>query len=415
VSGDGGASWDPLGKVTRPAVAVAVATPLLTVLPPGTIAGVTPDTLIVRVPATDKVQPRALRVLARDEASTSGAISTNIPARGPLFRCLAPPVGSRVLLEREDRTTTLPINYTPRIGDPLLIVVSDVLNMEPPSVVIDNKVDGEVVLAATGGIPKVLARVKQPLRGIGRYAGTERAGSGGVVSWSPTTVLVSSAGTQRRLDESDQPGEERGGFVIQPAEPRLQGATNPASQLLLEAVPEGEARPPISRFFTLPMPLTTGDPLDKRPTRVEVRIDEGDWEPFPDIRGAVTEANMPKALEVALGGRRTVKKGITQIRLTFGTVTEPGLRRRLRLATLPAAKEIQRGKVKISANVMGEGVSFVSFSLNGKQVKLTNLPPFDWEWDTRTVPNGEHLIEIKGLDTRLVPVTTVVTKVIVDN
>jgi hypothetical protein len=124
---------------------------------------------------------------------------------------------------------------------------------------------------------------------------------------------------------------------------------------------------------------------------------------------------MLKALEQALGPERKVTEGITHLRLTFGATTDAGMRRRIRLATTPASDKLQRGRVTISANVMGDGIAFVRFHLDGKQVKLTNLPPFAWEWDTRTAGNGEHLIEIQGLDGRGVVITNVVTKVIVDN
>jgi hypothetical protein len=29
---------------------------------------------------------------------------------------------------------------------------------------------------------------------------------------------------------------------------------------------------------------------------------------------------------------------------------------------------------------------------------MTNTPPFDWLWDTRTTPNGTHSLEIRGAD-----------------
>ena len=92
-----------------------------------------------------------------------------------------------------------------------------------------------------------------------------------------------------------------------------------------------------------------------------------------------------------------------------------GLERRVLLATTPAAGKPQRGNVTITANVQGEGVSFVQFLLNGRVVQLTNQPPYNWYWDTLSEPNGEHLLEIRGLDLKLNVVSTVTTKVAVDN
>jgi hypothetical protein len=417
VSSDGGAAWQPLGKVTRSATGVAIANSSISVAPAGAVAGVTPDQLLIRLPA-DKERERSLRILSKNEATVNAsgaAIATDISSRGPLFCCLAPPTGSPVLLEQGDGVKPLTAAYVPRPGDRLLIFVTAPAAGDPPSLTIENREGGEVTLLVPGSAARPIARVKQALKGTGRYAGTERAGSGYVLSWSPTAVLVSTSGRSRRLDENGQPREERGGFVIQPAEPALRGATHPASQLLLEALPEGETRPPVSPLFGLPVPVSSGDPLDPLPTRIEVRIDEGVWESFPDLRGTIGEEQMVKALEEALGQGRTVKTGITHLRIAFGSTTDASFRRRLRLATTPAAPQPQRGLATITANVMGDGVTLISFFLNGVQAKLTNVPPYAWEWDTLKVPNGEHLIEIRGFDDKGVLVSTVMTRVLVDN
>lgn len=412
VSADEGLNWSPLGTVTRPASAVALSGSILGTVPAGTVAAVGPEHLLLRTPG-DRGFVKSLQVLAKGQPASAATIATDIPVRGPLFRYLAPPVGSQLLLEQGDQLRPLAMNYIPRVGDALILQVPLPPPGDPPTLTLENRANGEVVLATTGGIPQVVGRVKQPLKGIGRYAGTERAGAGAVLCWSPTTVLVSTAGTTRRLDPDGQPLEERGGFVIQPAEPKLQGATNPASQMLVEALPEAGVRPPVARFFGLPVPLSTGDPLDPKPTRVEVRIDNGDWQPMPDLRGVVPEEEMPRALQAA--GAREAKTGITHLRFLYSTITERTFHRCLQLATTPAAEKPQRGEVRITANVMGEGVRYVQFFLDGTQANLTNLPPYVWTWDTTQVRNGEHLVEIRGLDDRGSAVTSVTTRVLVDN
>jgi Big-like domain-containing protein len=414
VSADRGGLWEQVGKVTRAAVAAAIASNVITAAPTSTVAGVTPEQVLIRLPAS-KGQPRSLRILATGETANNASIATDIPSRGALFRYFAPPIGSQVTLDRDGGAEPLPADYLPRLGDRLLIRVSEPAAGDPPTLTIENKVGGEVVLMATGGIPQVLARVKQPVRGIGRYAGTERCASGSVLSWSPTAVLVSTAGRVRKVDGDGQPVEERGGFVIQPAEPALQGGTHPASQLLLEALPEGQTRPVVSSFFVLPAPLSTGDPLDSRPTRVEVRIDNGEWEPLPDLRGPMDEADTVKALRQALGGGESIKLGITHIRFLFGALDEDRFERLVRLAITPESEKVQRGRATISARVMGEGITYVTFYLDGALAKVTNKQPFVWEWDTTRVANGEHLIEIRGLDQNGATVTSALSKVIVDN
>lgn len=411
-STDGGKTWLQLGKVTRPATTTTLYGNPLSICPQGKVAGVNADSLLIRVPAA-KGLLRAIRILSNSEAPSAAAICTDQRTQSDLFRSLAPPVGSEVQLEQGGLTTPLPVNYSPKPGDRLVILIPPPATAEAPSIVIENKVGGEVVLSTPGGVPRVLAKVKHPLLGIGRYAGTEKGGSGCVLSWMPSTVLVSTASGKHSAEDPKR--EERGGFVIQPAEPSLQSNTHPASQILIEALGEGNAKPPVSPFFAQPAPLSSGDPYDATPTRVEVRIDGGAWEPMPDLRGVVDEDQLIRALVEATGRKRTIHTGITHLRILFGTPAEDVLARRIRLAATPLAGDPQRGTVTITANVMGAGVEFVKFFLNGKLMQITNRAPFAWKWDTTTVPNGEHLIEIQGLDGKLVVISTNMARVRVDN
>ncbi len=414
LSSDRGATWDGLGKVTHPASTSAIASNVLSLVPPGAVAGITGNSLLLRLPAV-KSAVRSLRILAQGEPESASTITTDISARGSLFRWAAPPVGSALLVEREEGPQPLPSPYTPRVGDRLLIVVSQPSGGEVPVITLENKPDGEVVLTRPDALPRLLGRVKQPLKGIGRYSGTERAGSGRVLAWSPTAVIVSTASTARKLDANGEPTEERGGFVIQPSEPALQGTTHPASQILVEGVTEDTGRPPVSTLFGMPVFLSTADPQDGKQTRVEVRIDEGPWEPLPDLRGTIQEAELPKAIEAAFGGGRTCKTGITHIRIIYADLPRPAVQRRLLMAATPLAESPQRGKVTITANVMGEGIREVHFLLNGRVVRTTNVPPYLWEWDTTRLPNGEHLLEVRGLDASFTSVTSARRRVIVDN
>jgi hypothetical protein len=71
--------------------------------------------------------------------------------------------------------------------------------------------------------------------------------------------------------------------------------------------------------------------------------------------------------------------------------------------------------VKITANVMGEGISIVSFFLDGNLAMATNRMPYTWEWNTLKTANGPHLIEIRGTDLKGAIVTSVLRRVYVDN
>jgi hypothetical protein len=171
----------------------------------------------------------------------------------------------------------------------------------------------------------------------------------------------------------------------------------------------------ISPFFGLPVPLSSGDPLDPVATRIEIRVDDGEWEPMPDLRGPVPPEKLATTLQEALGPNRMVKSGITHLRILFDNPTPPSLSRRIKLATASGADQPQRGAVKITANVMGDGISIVSFFLDGNLAMATNRMPYTWEWNTLTTANGPHLIEIRGTDLKGAIVTSVVRRVYVDN
>jgi hypothetical protein len=412
VSLNRGVVWQRVGQVVRPATASASSAPVITAVPESTVAGVTADQVLLRVPGANGAL-RSLRITAAGETASPSAIATDIPSRGALFRLLAPPSGSRVWLERDGLASPIPPNFAPLPGDSMLISVSAPPLGDPPSVVLENREGGEVVLTETAGVPRVIARVRQPLRGIGRYRGTERSASGSIIAWSPSHVLVSSAGWGARLSEGDEMQDERGGFVIQPAEPNLRGATHPPSQILLEALPENDVRPQLSPFFGLPVPITSGDGVEMAPTRFEIRVDGGDWEPLPDLRGPLdTPEELRASLADTLG--REVEEGITHVRLLFGQLDPETAARRLRLALAVPAAAPQRGRVTVSANV-GEGIAYIRILLNGRVVQLTNQAPYNWTWDTLLHANGEHLVEIEGLDESLTVISVTATRVLVEN
>jgi hypothetical protein len=414
VSLDSGRNWETVGKITRPAAVSAVGGRTLEATPPSTVAGSAPENITLRVPTTLPA-PRWVRLAAEGEAPNNAAFQTDIPRGESLFRSLAPTPGSRVFLLRDPRQDPLPTNYLPKRGDQLLVICERSPDA-PTSVVIENKVGGQVLMVTPLGEEKIVGRVKQPLRGIGRYAGTERAGQGALVAYQGMAIMVATAGRLRRLEADDRPAEERGGFVIQPAESELKGATHPDSQILVEAAAAaGQAKPSVSSLFGLPIPLSSGVPLDTAATRVEARIDGSDWQPLPDLRGGIDAPEFRERLGKALGGKE-IKEGITHLRLTPGIPTLTAYQYFVRLATAPrAADGVQRGRVTITANAVGAGIVFVSFLLDGKVARVTNQPPYTWDWDTSRVANGPHLIEIRGADERGSVVNTVLTKVYVDN
>jgi hypothetical protein len=45
-------------------------------------------------------------------------------------------------------------------------------------------------------------------------------------------------------------------------------------------------------------------------------------------------------------------------------------------------------------------IAAVTFSVEGDVVSAQNVPPFVYAWDTRRVPDGEYLVEIRALNGR---------------
>jgi len=397
--------------VQRPAATVAVGPRGAAVAPSGSVAGVGDHEILLRLPSKSATV-RSLRILAADQQPSNATILTNLAAGDSLFRFLAPTPGSKLVLERDGKTGPIPPNYGPRKGDGLIIIVS-----EPPppfAVSLENKPCGHVVLEGQAGDRTIIGQVKQPLRGIGRYANCQRAGAGSLVSYSPTLITVSTVSELRRLDENGKEIESRGGFIIQPSEPGLRGTTHPASQILVARAGPRSAQAPVSTLFGLPLPISTRLPTDRHSTRVEVKIDGGDWEPMPDLPGTVNEADLLPALAKALS--RPVHQGITHLRLTPGRLTTAAVRQAIRLAmTPPSELGPQRGTVDVTADVKGEGIVLVSFYLDGQLVAITNARPYSWRFKTTAQRNGEHLIEIRGQDADGAIVNSVFTRLRVDN
>jgi hypothetical protein len=415
VSLDGGRGWETIGHLKRTASISAVGSRALEATLPGTVSGTAPEQITVRVPTTLPT-PRWVRIAADGEQPNTAAFQTDIPAGESLFRALAPAPGSRVFLERDTGQESLPTNYLPKRGDKL-VIVCERSPESPAAVILENKLGGQVALVTPFGEEKIIGRVAQPLRGLGRYAGTEKAGEGAVVAYHGAAIIISTSGRRLKLDADNKPVDDRGGFVIQPAECELKGATRPEAQILVEglAAAAGGAKPALSPLFGLPVSLSSCVPADAAPTRVDIRIDNGEWEPLPDLRGGVDAADL-KARLAAARGDRPVQEGITHLRITPGTAPLAAFQQFTRLAAAPrAASGVQRGRVTITANAAGSGIAFVSFFLDGSLARVTNQAPYVWDWDTTRAANGPHLVEIRGADERGTIVNSVVRKVVVDN
>ncbi len=87
----------------------------------------------------------------------------------------------------------------------------------------------------------------------------------------------------------------------------------------------------------------------------------------------------------------------------------------------PAATSINKlpvvsGNVSLKADLTkAANVHIVSFFVDGRFVGMTNTPPFNYVWDTKTTSNGAHVIKIEGTDIRGDVVSAKSTDVMVQN
>lgn len=87
-------------------------------------------------------------------------------------------------------------------------------------------------------------------------------------------------------------------------------------------------------------------------------------------------------------------------------------------AMAPERSDLQSvsGKVALRADLSkARSVHIVSFSVDGRLVGVTNRHPFEYLWDTLTVPNGTHTVQITGVDSAGAEVSRKTAQVIVRN
>lgn len=88
---------------------------------------------------------------------------------------------------------------------------------------------------------------------------------------------------------------------------------------------------------------------------------------------------------------------------------------------MPAAAQqsklpVVSGNVSLKADLSkAANVHIVSFFVDGRFVGMTNTPPFNYVWDTKTASNGAHVIKIEGTDIRGDVVSAKSMDVVVEN
>jgi Bacterial Ig domain len=418
VSLDRGRSYTVVGHVVRPATANTDGLPFVGAVRPGTVALVGASRLLIRTNAGHG-RPRVFALQAAERNGSSPAprspdwvIATDVPEGSSVFEALAPPLGSQLFLQSRSGLQRLPEGYVPTPGD-TLVFLAEVPASLPVALVFENRPGGRVIALGGDGHEETLGSVRRPLSGVGRYPGTARITPGRLAEHHAGALLISTAGPSPRRPVSSEPG----GFRIEIAREARE-----ASGTVMQVEPADAAR---GALFAWPIPMDAA-------TRVEMRVDGSPWMPLPRVRGLAPDAFGAGLAGLGGAGLGEVTTGVTHLRLLFGgdpalrraalaqasrlvamrargaappTITERPPSRPGALAGRPLTRPVPsassgpyHGKLTITANVTGQGIAYVIFLLDGKVAKITNAPPYTWDWDTRHAPNGDHTVEIRGAD-----------------
>ena len=277
----------PLGKVTG--LPTATRWPGYTAskwAAPGTVAASAVNAVHLTL-SVEKDAGRTMSILplhtVAPAAGDKAFITLDVPAGTGFFGGWAPPVGTRVLVRKADGLLVpLEVSGLPSPGDELIF---DVEEEERPYIIdVENRPGGRVLGWYQAG-PKVLARVIRPVRGVGRFGGTEFQGRGRIRANHSGVIDVSTAGRG-----------VTGGFQILPflhSKSKEMGGAWQLTQWLIIASETERALPGTAPLFS--GNLVPGSQLSDvlwdiwstygRKPLVLCRLDGGPWEKLPEEGG----------------------------------------------------------------------------------------------------------------------------------
>jgi len=425
VSDDAGKTGHRVGRVTAPATQSLMGYSASGYAQPGTVAAVAVHGLRIRVGDLDTPDPLLINVLPREFAQTpnlfgghvSGlsGIYTNIPVGTGIFRDLSPLVGNPVYLENRvgGDPQPLPLNYIPREGDVLLIRALAPAN-PLKEVFFDNVAGGQVRATFADRTTRILTHVVKPVVGVGRYDGCSYTGVGALNTNHDGVLTVSTAPvTTSPLFEGIGP-ERRGGFQIQPAYHNAQGDGAGAPSVLVigsrkkPRAPEMEGTPPLFYGY---FDLAWSRDQPGHSWRAEVQRRHGPWQPMPTVIG---DRTLALADVTALRLVRD-QPGDAAWRAGEIKVAERDYAARALLVARAGKTMVTRGQITLTAAAPDRRTAYVSFYVDGQFRGVTNSAPYRFDWNTRSVPDGEYVIEALAQDASDQTLSSTRTKIWVDN
>ena len=258
----------------------------------------------------------------------------------------------------------------------------------------------------------------RPVTGVGRYDGTTFTGVGCVNTNHGGVLTISTAPTCLPGALEGGPEETRGGFMVQPwYHVAAQGEAKSQVMVVRSISKTGRPMDPAAK----PEPGLEGTAplfdgcinLSKFPDhpensfRAQIKIDDGPWEQMPKIVGKIDNAFTPEYLNsyfAKAGSDRKITKGVTAIRLLFPEY-DP------KLIAADLAQEVidylhralksgavgRKGHIAVAPARLRRDARMVTYYVDGHIEHISNIYPFDFDWDTTTVMNGFHGIDIETL------------------
>ncbi len=446
VSTDVGKSWQLIGRVLAPATTVVQGYIAAEYADPGSVAAVAVHGHRIRVSASDASlhAPLILSLDPREYVGKapnagygghrpgSAGIYTNIAAGVSLFRELAPRVGSPVL--REDMATgrLVPLSnrFQPDGAGEIVLIPVRVPDDALVQVVFPNHLGGAVQATFASGATRDLTHVVKVVGGVGRFDGTAYTGVGRLNTAHTGVITVCTAPVNGALPEGVGK-ERRGGFQISPAWHNARCEEAGAAMVLTLGEPgvprhrEWEGKAPLFRDG-----ISLGGLTENSTAIVDVSVDGGEWEPMPTILGLRLDAFTGPGLSRVWheqGIKRVSKQGVTAFRLRLALADPVRAEASVRRATLLYAKDrlraARRGELQLVSGVISvqanarnnQSVAWARLLVEGHPKGFTNASPFAFSWDTRTVSDGEYLLETEALNSYGAMIATERKRVFVGN
>jgi hypothetical protein len=284
----------------------------------------------------------------------------------------------------------------------------DVLRIEavwpdaaPAAIVFENHKGGAVTAISPDGAERRIGTVGQPVKGVGRFDGTSYTGVGAINTNHPGVITVSTAPVVRTDVSEGAPPERRGGFEISPSRhvaDQASGMPQVLGVAPLPGDPGWEGRFPLFRgaIGLLFDPKHRDDGF-----RVDMRVDDGPWEPLPPMVGRDDAAFTAEGLAKYRKDAPPTRNGATAFRISLPRWDGAAARSRLVAASQSAPPRTAEptGVYRLANGAMPltlPAARSITILVDGSVRAAGNGLGATWTWDTTKEPNGRHWLTIES-------------------